>query len=334
MHNRIYFFDNIKFVLIVLVVMGHFCESYALHASMLGLQAAIYSFHMPLFVFVSGYFSKNIIAPRRAEVVILFTYILFQFYLYGFKRITGLGHGDFLFLYPTFANWYLLGLFLWRVTVPYLNFFSSRQVLVFTYLLAFVIGFDNEIVGSALYRIIYFMPCFLIGYYCDDLTAIVNKYSKYWALFIILFFVFMAGIFMVAYHPKFGTVLMRAYLPLSPYISFGNYKYGIVARLLGTCSSLIISWCCLFVIPQRKTWFSKYGQNTFFVYLFHIFFVWSLAEMAYRAGITELYVTVCSFAIVFVLSNATAMAVLDEVVNFKLLRGLFKSKKDRNQPSQ
>ena len=54
--------DNVKGFLIVCVVAGHFLESgIDYHSSMCkSLFLFIYSFHMPLFVFVSGYFSKKI----------------------------------------------------------------------------------------------------------------------------------------------------------------------------------------------------------------------------------------------------------------------------------
>ena len=56
--KRIYLFDNIKFLLILLVVIGHLIE----HSPMLktqdcfrGIFLYIYAFHMPLFIFISGF---------------------------------------------------------------------------------------------------------------------------------------------------------------------------------------------------------------------------------------------------------------------------------------
>ena len=59
--ERDYFFDNIKAVLIFLVVLGHFLLPIHGEGNVLVLiKRLIYVFHMPLFVFVSGYFSKRI----------------------------------------------------------------------------------------------------------------------------------------------------------------------------------------------------------------------------------------------------------------------------------
>jgi fucose 4-O-acetylase-like acetyltransferase len=51
---RNYKIDNIKAFLIILVVFGHMLEL----VNMGGLYRLIYTIHMPVFVFVSGYFAK------------------------------------------------------------------------------------------------------------------------------------------------------------------------------------------------------------------------------------------------------------------------------------
>lgn len=52
--ERKYKFDNLRFILMFLVVFGHFLalqDEYSLYRF-------IYSFHMPAFIFISGYFAK------------------------------------------------------------------------------------------------------------------------------------------------------------------------------------------------------------------------------------------------------------------------------------
>ena len=63
MKKRIYTLDNLKAVLIFLVVLGHLLISFT-HAtcnSAKYISSFIYSFHMPLFIIISGYFSKKTI---------------------------------------------------------------------------------------------------------------------------------------------------------------------------------------------------------------------------------------------------------------------------------
>ena len=56
--ERDYFFDNLKAVLIFLVVLGHFLLPIHGESVLVVVKRLIYVFHMPLFVFVSGYFAK------------------------------------------------------------------------------------------------------------------------------------------------------------------------------------------------------------------------------------------------------------------------------------
>ncbi|MGT2357153.1 acyltransferase family protein [Staphylococcus aureus] len=59
--ERDYFFDNARAILILLVVFGHMLQPYTSGDKYLSaLYLVIYSFHMPTFLFISGYFAKNI----------------------------------------------------------------------------------------------------------------------------------------------------------------------------------------------------------------------------------------------------------------------------------
>ena len=49
-----------KFLLIVQVVFDHSLEEISLEHNYAIIRAWIYSFHMPAFIFISGYFSKHV----------------------------------------------------------------------------------------------------------------------------------------------------------------------------------------------------------------------------------------------------------------------------------
>ena len=71
-------FDTLKGLLILSVVLGHFLSHEATHSAPSEAMANfIYSFHMPLFVFLSGYFTNGKKAVWGG-VQILETYIVFQ----------------------------------------------------------------------------------------------------------------------------------------------------------------------------------------------------------------------------------------------------------------
>lgn len=58
--TRIALWDNLKFVLILLVVIGHFSKFFQNDSSIYrSVFLFIYAFHMPLFLFISGLFHKD-----------------------------------------------------------------------------------------------------------------------------------------------------------------------------------------------------------------------------------------------------------------------------------
>ena len=65
MKERDYGFDNSKLILIILVVFAHLLEiSTKNYGSNNDIYRVIYSFHMPAFVFITGYFSKFLSISR------------------------------------------------------------------------------------------------------------------------------------------------------------------------------------------------------------------------------------------------------------------------------
>ena len=65
--ERDYFFDNVKAVLMFLVVLGHLLLPIHGESFLVVVKRLIYVFHMPLFVFVSGYFAKTFYKNGRYD---------------------------------------------------------------------------------------------------------------------------------------------------------------------------------------------------------------------------------------------------------------------------
>ena len=75
--NRVFLFDNIKFFLISTVVVGHIIDFATAESDVYkSIFLFIYSFHMPLFIFLSGLFNKNRDTKKK---VISFIFLGFAF---------------------------------------------------------------------------------------------------------------------------------------------------------------------------------------------------------------------------------------------------------------
>lgn len=92
MSKRDGYYDCLKFVLITLVILGHTLEANLESRISLALYNTIYLFHMPLFIFVTGYFTKKQIDTKkqiRSLLMILETLVVFQTFHYMRNGATG-----------------------------------------------------------------------------------------------------------------------------------------------------------------------------------------------------------------------------------------------------
>jgi len=271
------YFDNLKAILIFLVVLGHFTNLNRSIPLIAAIDNVIFAFHMPIFIFISGYFSKNIISQRASEIEnVLYPYMVFQILNCVFTKLTGLGYGNIHNIFtPISQNWYLFGLLIWRILIPYYKLFNKKYSLIFTIILSFTIGFFNDFNTSlGLYRIFYFFPIFILGYYCSDLKMLISKYSKYRYYFIGVSVLGLFAIFSLSlFNNKISGLISTAYLPYSNY-NHSFFKFFL--RVIGFLSSLLISFGLLFLIPKNKFKITYIGENTLNIFLLHMFFVFPI----------------------------------------------------------
>ncbi|MBR1731122.1 MAG: hypothetical protein IJ725_01645, partial [Ruminococcus sp.] len=95
MKERDYLWDNIKALLIFFVVAGHVLEMNPLHTDLaVNIDLFIYSFHMPAFVFASGFFAKRYCTDGKVRAekagTVLAYYIVFQLLFMLIRFIFGI----------------------------------------------------------------------------------------------------------------------------------------------------------------------------------------------------------------------------------------------------
>lgn len=156
-HQREYLFDNYKVLLILLVVIGHFIEpSNDQNPFLYELKWGIVAFHMPAFIFISGYFSKRIPSLKKmlcGLVIPYFVYEILYYLLYTFilDKETG-----FYFTRPKFSLWYLMALFAWRLLSPLIG--ENSRLHGFVSHCRILIGFTDFGNFLSIPRILFFLP--------------------------------------------------------------------------------------------------------------------------------------------------------------------------------
>ena len=168
--ERNYRMDNLKCLLIFAVVFGHMLELFmGKNDGFKVIYLVIYSFHMPLFAFVSGVFARY--SPEKIRNHLIYPYVVFQILYLLFANNVLEKETEVQFTTPYWLLWYLFASIAWNLLLPLVQgggFTWRKKAVVLTaaFLAGILIGFDDK-AGYYLSfsRIVEFFPYFLMGAY-------------------------------------------------------------------------------------------------------------------------------------------------------------------------
>ena len=273
--KRDYLFDNLKAMLIFLVILGHFIEIGLYNNPIYkGIWCAIYLFHMPLFIFISGYFTKyNEENPKKAIKNYLIPYLITDSLLIIFRKVILKENiTTFYLLTPQYAIWFLLSMFWYKFL--YNGIYRIKGVLFISIILSILIGLDKNVTSFlSLSRTIVFMPFFIAGTKFKKEYLITRmKYGKYIKILLIILLPILLIIS--------GYVCVKANVPLDllrcskPYKTIGlSAQRGMIERSIILILGFVISYMFLNIMSEKKLFFSYIGKNTIVIYITHIFLI-------------------------------------------------------------
>ncbi len=269
MKKRIELFDNYKGLLIFLVVFGHLLYPYALKypkSSINSIFVFIYLFHMPCFIFISGYFSKSDKSKSKQSLLkLLIYYLIFNslmMILLYFLNKTKIS-----FLSPYNSYWYILSLLFWRLIIDKIN--NIKYIIPITIIISLLIGFWPEFSNLlSIRRTICFLPFFLLGYkfslekfkeFLKKISAdnIVKK-----ILFTSIFILYCGFIFMIVKNKNFTM----SHLLMGKYNSFSD----LYIRIFIFINAVAMIYGLILLIPNKKVKIlSHFGKYSLLIYLGH-----------------------------------------------------------------
>ncbi|WP_069811402.1 acyltransferase family protein [Streptomyces sp. TP-A0874] len=266
------FFDNAKYLAIVLVAMGHAWEPLT-HSSRAAaaLYMVVYTFHMPAFILVSGYFSRSFdMRPdrlRRLITGVAVPYVVFEVAYSLFKRWADDDPTHPISLLdPWYLTWFLVALFIWRLTTPLWKVVKWPVPLA---LAMAVLASVSPDIGNDLdlQRVLQFMPFFVIGLSMKPEHFQLMRRREIRILSVPVAVVACAFAYWAA--PRMNTAWF--YHRDSAQELGAPWWSGVVMTFALFGCSMLLAACFFSWVPRRKTWYTVLGAGTLYGYLLHGF---------------------------------------------------------------
>ena len=262
------YLDNAKFALVTLVVVGHVIINIrGVGAGVVWLW--IYAFHMPAFIMISGYLSRNYRGTPRQTMglltSILTPYVVVMVILAVERRLDG---SDFTlnFAQPAFALWYLVALFVWRLLTPLLRVMPySVPAAVVVSLASLTFGGVGSDMSAA--RIVGFLPFFALGLWTtpqrlDALRRVTQPWLvRIGAAVVLLGLLYV--MYLVRSHVNPGYLTMKDSTRSYHHSDLENM--GI--RLLVLVTATVMTVAFLALVPRRRSFLTILGENSMYIYL-------------------------------------------------------------------
>lgn len=248
-------FDVCKALLIFLMIIGHYFQGSlnaagASSVTINRLEYFIYSFHMPAFMFISGWFCYGkeysfLKYVRNTVVYLCLPLIIWDATINVIDYCSGKFNG----LNSLLTSlWYIKSLILIRLMAyPFINRPNIKSCAFFL-LLGFIFG--------QYYLLALLIPSFILGYFSNAFSLLSNKYFVVASLTVYFFELFIV-------HPSeaiSGLALIR-HMDFSYWI---NYLNRLILGLSGTISFIAIvrSW-----VKTNNSTILNIGKATFGIYI-------------------------------------------------------------------
>ena len=278
MKKRIALWDNLKFLLIIFVVIGHYTQQFRADNEILQrIYVFIYSFHMPIFIFVTGLFSKKAVDEKNIKKALPYLTCFFTTTLILFITKALLGWAPVFELFsPSGISWYLMSMFFMFLITMLIKDYKPQYIFVLSLIIGVMCGFvqtENPDFFTWM-RTLTFYPFFCLGYISDreKIEKATNKISI--KITAVIFFV--AIYLLIYFYPKQANKISRLNTARHTYSELGRFApYGWELRLLTYAISFAAIFLLISLIPRKKIKrFTSLGERTLGIYMFHYVIVY------------------------------------------------------------
>lgn len=292
-------FDNLRALLIVLVVYCHLSGAFQLGGPS---YQIIYTFHMPAFIFVSGYFASQKNAWRTLAIYAVTQVLDFIFYrfVYGSEELA------FRLTEPYMFGWYLMSLFWYQLLIPLIDLKRPWQrglFLLGAFVAAVAVGFDtNAGYWLSVSRTVVYLPFFAAGLYlrrAKDGGLVLPRWAKITVALV------SAAVCAYGVYYALGHRLNYAFLYGAQ--AYATFRMNIVEAAFTRAQYLVFAaaWTALLLVitPDRQLpIITRTGRNTLPVFILHGYIaalmfkhgLWVFGEAGNYAAAVVLAVIICA----------------------------------------
>lgn len=277
MAKRIEKWDILKFILIFFVVMGHLIDNiYVKTDWMKSMFLFIYTFHMPVFIFVSGLFSKKTVNQKRYDKIIgyLFMYFISKIVIF-IARLISYGELSFSAFTEGGLPWYMFAMFVFSLVTIAVRNIDPKYIFVFFIVLSCVVGYDSKLGDMlSLPRLFVFYPFYFAGY-CLEPNKVVRFLNKrYLRIISAVVLIILAVVVFVWVDSCYW--LRPLITGRHPYSRLGNNAdFGALYRLAYYIIAFVVGAAVICLTPNKlgNGTVARLGSRSLQVYVLHYFFI-------------------------------------------------------------
>lgn len=317
--TRVALWDNARFALIGLVVIGHLISTVRTGTELgFVLYAYIYLFHMPAMILLSGLFSKPEVTPKaiRSTLQLLVVWVAWEAIwavLHG--AVDGKVPGKSFLVSPAWTLWFLVTLATMRILLPYIA--RLRHPLLVSIALALA-GPLLPAIGAnfSASRTLAFLPFFVggwlireRGWLSGDWFMVPARATRAWAIALLAA---LAAIMALPSLPGLAEHGLKSFWRVDRWLTHrDSYQWlfdraapggwapggdgfagwlgmaaagiGIGALLIAVAAAMTLA--VLILVPRSHSVATVWGARTLYVYLLHGVVVWVLRETGFVGAV-------------------------------------------------
>lgn len=323
--ERIFLWDNIKFVLMFFVVVGH-CICTYLESGTLGawgnyLWIITLTYTMPLFCMVSGFFYKKrslgCLLKCYLWPCLLFSAINFIVgYLAHYPKYYPVSMNYIIGKLPAmYAMWYLWALFVWGLITPFFKKMGGGGTLLVISLLVAAVSSFWGTKYLRLSALIGFYPYYLLGIILGEHSDLVYRLNSEWKKYSFMVFCVATWVYVVVnlFYPGLA-------IETDPSAVLSFTRRGVFIKVFSYVINPVLAISFIGIIPNKELIISKYGAKTMNCYCWHMTLIFLICWGIGASFRCEWYGYVLNMVLVPLLSFLLYSKPVDRVTRLLLFK--------------